>query len=84
MKVGTALKRLQASEAAFEQFEWPESVNVEAVNGWEDDGETMRRSVFVSLAGDAADEPTRRAECLVSFADSSGAIAIQLGTPARE
>lgn len=70
MKVGTAVTRLQAAEAAFEQFEWPESVNVETVNGWEDDGEAMRRAVFVSLQGDAADVPSRRTEFLVSFDDS--------------
>lgn len=63
----TAPKRLVAAERAFEQFEWPESVNVEAVNGWEDDGEFVRRAVFVSLAGEAADVPSRRVEFVVSF-----------------
>lgn len=70
MKVGTALTRLQAAEAAFEQFEWPESVTVEAVNGWDDSGEAMRRDVFVRLPEDAYDAPTRRVEFIVSFDNS--------------
>lgn len=78
MKVGTALTRLQAAESAFEQFDWPDSLTVEAVNGWDDRGEAMRRAVFVRLPEDASDAPSRRVEFVVTFDNSGGVTAHEL------